>query len=74
MGSRAVSAWQLASLISLSAWMVLAVRALRGDQPSASFVTRSILIWGAIVLVVGAIVLNLEWIKGALAPIAERMP
>lgn len=69
-----MSAWQLASLISLSAWMVLAVRALRADRPSASFVMCSILIWGAIVLVVAAIVLNLEWIKGALAPIAERMP
>jgi hypothetical protein len=66
--------WQTLSLISLTCWAVLAVGSLRSHRLDASIVFKSILIWGGIVLVITAIVLNLELIRAALAPIRAMMP
>jgi hypothetical protein len=69
-----MSQWQIVSLIALIGWLVLAVRRLNSRQLDANIVMRSILIWGAIVLVIAVIVLNLDTIAAVLAPVRAMMP
>ncbi len=69
-----MSQWQIVSIVALLAWLVLAIRGLRSHRFDANIVLRSILIWGAIVLVVTAIVVNRQPIADALAPVRGMMP
>jgi hypothetical protein len=66
--------WQIASLIALMCWVVLLARGARSYRFSTSIVFRSILIWGAIVLVITVIVLNRALIEASLAPVRAMMP
>lgn len=69
-----MNSWQIASVIALLGWLVLAIRNLRSHQLDANIVMRSLLIWGAIVLVITAIILNLDTIRAILAPVRAMMP
>ena len=69
-----MSQWQIASLIALLGWLVLTVSGFRSMRADTNVVIRSILIWGAIVLVIAVIVLNLDTIAAVLAPIRAMMP
>lgn len=69
-----MSQWQIISLISLLGWLVLTASSLRSHQFTTSFVFRSILIWGAIVLFITVIVLNRGLIAVSLAPVRAMMP
>lgn len=69
-----MSQWQIASLIGLLAWLVLAVSSFRSMRADRKVVICSILIWGAIVAVIAFIMINLDTIAAVLAPIRAMMP
>ncbi|MES2443785.1 MAG: hypothetical protein V4574_13215 [Pseudomonadota bacterium] len=69
-----MSQWQIASLIGLLGWLVLAVSEFRTHRVDANILFRSILAWGAIVGVIAVIVINLEPISAFFAPIRAWIP
>jgi hypothetical protein len=69
-----MSQWEIIGLITLTSSLMVTAWGRDWSRFTPDIVFRSILIWGAIVLVIAMVVLNRHLIAGWLAPIRAMMP